>query len=245
MLNPELKMVEIEINHHCNRACSYCPNSVAARKEKGEMDPLLFVKIMKQLSLNQYQGSISYEFYNEPMLAKNFEWFVQTTRQHLPHNRIDLYTNGTLLSLDKFRAFQQLGISRFIVTKHEGIKDYLFDETYAKLTAEEKSVVIYQSYKDLKLTNRGGMVKAGPAQALHLTPCFIPEFLMVITVLGNVLPCFEDFHEENIMGNLDTEALIDIWENTKFKFFRNNLRKGLRHLESPCKNCNRLQVALE
>ena len=238
-------MVEIEINHHCNRACSYCPNSVAARKEQGEMEPELFIRIMKELAFNNYQGSISYEFYNEPMLAKNFEWFVQTTRHYLPNNRIDLYTNGTLLSLEKFRTAHHLGVSRFIVTKHQGINSYLFDDTFSQLTDEEKSIVIYQSYKDLKLTNRGGIVKAGPDKALHLTPCLIPEFLMVVTVLGNVLPCFEDFHEENIMGNIGSESLMDIWESNKFKSFRSNLRKGLRHLESPCKNCNRLQVAYD
>ena len=243
MLNPELKMVEIEINHHCNRACSYCPNSVATRKEQGEMEPLLFEKIMKELALNAYQGSISYEFYNEPMLAKNFEWFVKTTRQYLPHNRIDLYTNGTLLNLEKFRTIRSLGVSRFIVTKHQGIESYLFDHTFASLSDEEKSVVLYQSYKDLNLTNRGGTVKAGPENPLHLTPCLIPEFLMVVTVLGNVLPCFEDFHEENIMGNIGELSLAEIWEGEKFKDFRSHLKKGLRHLESPCKNCNRLQVA--
>lgn len=245
MLDPLLKMVEIEINHHCNRACSYCPNSVAARKEQGEMTPELFTRIMTELQAHQYQGSISYEFYNEPMLAKNFEWFVATTRQYLPKNRIDLYTNGTLLSLEKFRLLSSLGISRFIVTKHQGISHYLFDKTYDELSDDEKKIVIYQNYKDLKLTNRGGIVKAGPETPYHLTPCYIPQFLMVVTVLGNVLPCFEDFHEENIMGNIGQQNLKEIWESEKFKTFRKNLEKGLRHLESPCKNCNRLQVAYE
>ncbi|HLW57092.1 MAG TPA: SPASM domain-containing protein [Bacteriovoracaceae bacterium] len=245
MFNPELKMVEIEINHHCNRACSYCPNSVASRKEQGEMRPELFEKIMQELAANHYQGSISYEFYNEPMLAKNFNWFVQTTRKYLPNNRIDLYTNGTLLTLKRFKQILNDGVSRFIVTKHEGIDHYVFDKTYEQLSDEEKSVVIFQSYKDLKLTNRGGVVQAGPDGVLPLTPCLIPEFLLVVTVLGNVLPCFEDFHEENIMGNIEKKSLKEIWENEKFKTFRQNLRKGLRHLESPCKNCNRLQVAYE
>lgn len=245
MLHPELKMVEIEINHHCNRACSYCPNSVAIRKEQGEMDLILFERIMSELALNHYQGSVSYEFYNEPMLAKNFEKFVSLTRQYLPSNRIDLYTNGTLLNINRFRVLKELGVSRFIVTKHQGIDHYIFDKTYNQLTDKEKEIVIYQSYKDLKLTNRGGVVKAGPENPLHITPCFIPQFLLVITVLGNVLPCFEDFHEENIMGNIGEQSLKEIWENERFNSFRANLQKGLRHLESPCRNCNRLQVAYE
>jgi radical SAM protein with 4Fe4S-binding SPASM domain len=244
-LSPGLKMVEIEINHHCNRACSYCPNSVAERKEKGEMDPELFEKLMIQLSEVNYKGSISYEFYNEPMLARNFDWFVQTTRRYLPENRIDLYTNGTLLSMKKFKQYIEYGVSRFIVTKHEGISHYVFDEVYANLSSLEKELVIYQTHHDLKLTNRGGVVDAGPRGTAHLTPCFIPEYLLVVTVLGNVLPCFEDFHEENIMGNIGETHLKDIWTSEPFKKFRHNLKLGQRHLLSPCNKCNRIQVCYE
>lgn len=244
-LTPELKMVEIEINHHCNRACSYCPNSVAERKEKGEMDPELFEKLMIQLAEVNYKGSISYEFYNEPMLAKNFDWFVKTTRQYLPENRIDLYTNGTLLNMSKFKKCLANGISRFIVTKHEGITNYIFDEVYSNLSEQEKKLVIYQTHNDLKLTNRGGVVDAGPKETAHLTPCFIPEYLLVVTVLGNVLPCFEDFHEENIMGNIGETHLKDIWTSEPFKKFRHNLKLGQRHTLSPCNKCNRIQVCYE
>lgn len=242
---PDLKMVEIEINHHCNRACSYCPNSVATRKEKGEMEPELFEKLMQQLVEIGYKGIISYEFYNEPMLAKNFLWFVKTTRKYLPKNQIDLYTNGTLLDLSKFKELIGLGVNRFIVTKHEGVKNYVFDDVYQNLTEEERSLVLYKSFTELKLTNRGGTVDAGPKEPAHLTPCYIPEFLLVVTVLGNILPCFEDFHEENIMGNIDKTHLHEIWNNQKFSTFRHNLKRGLRHLQSPCNKCNRIQVCYE
>lgn len=241
----DLKMVEIEINHHCNRACVYCPNSVAERKEKGEMDAALFEKLMTQLQEMNYTGSVSYEFYNEPMLAKKLDWFVETTRKYLPKSRIDFYTNGTLLNEERFHRLLTLGVSRYIVTKHEGIDRYVFDDTYESLSDEHKKLVLYQNYTDLKLTNRGGTVDAGPKGALHLTPCYIPSFLTVITVLGNVLPCFEDFHEETIMGNIDQEHLKDIWANDKFQKFRANLRVGKRHSQSPCDKCNRIQVLYE
>jgi radical SAM protein with 4Fe4S-binding SPASM domain len=240
-----LRMVEIEINHHCNRACTYCPNSVAERKEQGEMEPELFEKIMRDLESMKYEGTVSYEFYNEPMLAKNLFWFVQTTRRYLPKSPIDFYTNGTLLSIEKFRQLVNDGVTRFIVTKHEGVRNYLFDETYPALTAKEKEIVLYQTHHDLKLTNRGGSVDAGPSEPAHLTPCYIPDFLIAITVLGNVLPCFEDFHEESIMGNVGVENLTAILTNQKFETFRKNLRLGQRHKQAPCNKCNRTQVCLK
>ncbi len=238
---PELKMVEIEINHHCNRACVYCPNSVTERKEKGEMDPELFESLMQQLVDMNYKGSISYEFYNEPMLAKNVYLFVEMTRKYLPENRIDFYTNGTLLDRKSFDRFMSLGVSRFIVTKHKGEGAYVFDETFASLNDQEKSKVIYQNYMDLKLTNRGGAVDAGPKGALKLVPCLIPSFLVTITVLGNVLPCFEDYHEEMIMGNIDEKPLKEIWASEAFQKLRKDLAFGKRHAHSPCDKCNRNQ----
>ncbi|MFP5490947.1 MAG: radical SAM/SPASM domain-containing protein [Bacteriovoracia bacterium] len=241
-VSPELKMVEIEINHHCNRACSYCPNSVAERIEQGEMEPALFEKIMQQLVEINYKGSISYMFYNEPLLSKDLNRFVQMTRQYLPTNDIHLYTNGTLLTLDKFRALYKDGVTRFFVTKHEGVKNYVFDKVYEELNENEKFAVLFKSFRDLKLTNRGGAVKAGPPEPVQLTACFIPQFLAVITVLGNVLPCFEDFHEKNIMGNVGETHLRDIWMNQKFQNFRQSLKLGLRHTQDPCDKCNRTQV---
>ena len=243
--NSKLKMVEIEINHRCNKACSYCPNSVTERTEKGEMEPALFEKLMLDLRSFDYRGSISYEFYNEPMLAKNLLWFVETTRKYLPYSRIDFYTNGTLLNLEKFRKLTKLGVNKFIVTKHEGISNYLFYETFKNLTPEEKELVIYQTYKDLKMTNRGGLVQAGPKEAAHLTPCYIPEFLIAVTVKGNVLPCFEDYHQLNVMGNIKESPLTDILNNSLFSNFRHDLRLGLRHKQDPCFNCNRTQVCLK
>jgi radical SAM protein with 4Fe4S-binding SPASM domain len=238
-------MVEIEINHRCNKACSYCPNSVTERSEKGEMEPALFEKIMLDLQAINYQGSISYEFYNEPMLAKNIYWFVETTRKYLPASRIDFYTNGTLLSLDAFRKLTDLGVNRYIVTKHEGITDYIFDKTYGEITAEEKKLVLYQTYQDLKMTNRGGLVEAGPVGPANLVPCFIPEFLIAITVKGHVLPCFEDYHQINNMGNVGEMPLNEILNNSLFNTFRNDLRLGLRHKQNPCLKCNRTQVCLK
>ena len=39
-------VVEIEINHHCNRRCSYCPNAITERKTKGQMSLEFFKKII-------------------------------------------------------------------------------------------------------------------------------------------------------------------------------------------------------
>lgn len=235
-------VLEIEINHHCNRSCFYCPNAVAERKEKGDMSPDLFRKIMGDLVAISYTGTISYQFYNEPLLSPNLDWFVKTTREFLPTNKLLLYTNGTLLTTERFRTLLKLGIEKFVVTKHADVGSFEFEKTFKELSEEEKKHVDLKNYTDIKLTNRGGLVKAGPESIPPLLPCYIPEFLSVITVKGNVLPCFEDFHQELVMGNVGESTLKEIWNTPKYTEFRANLRKGLRHLQGPCKKCNRLEV---
>jgi radical SAM protein with 4Fe4S-binding SPASM domain len=234
--------VEIEINSHCNRACSYCPNSVAERIEKGEMDPELYSCIIDQLVDIRFDGKIAYEFYNEPLLAKNFDRFLVEARTKLPQTTIELYTNGTLLTLKRFRSLLELGINRFVVTKHEGIKNFAFDKTFAQLTESEKELVLYRGHEDVIMTNRGGCVTAGPSSIPALTPCYIPEMSVTITLLGNVLPCFEDFNQKLAMGNVKEKHLWDIWNTNKYRQFREDLRRGLRHKHSPCNTCNRLVV---
>lgn len=237
--------IEIEINHDCNRKCWYCPNAVAERKSSGEMSEETFLKIMEQLNQIDYRGNVSFHFYNEPMLAKKFLWFVETARKRLPHSFLELYTNGTLLTHEKFIQLVGLGMDRFIVTKHFEEKNFVFDETFSKLSAEQKQKVLYQGHTDIQMTNRGGLVEAGPGSVPALSPCFIPNILMVITHDGNVLPCFEDFDEKMLMGNINQTDLLTIWNSEKYKILRRNLRLGKRHMYSPCSSCNRLEVLPE
>src|SRR5689334_19415572 len=102
--------VEIEINHDCNRACAYCPNSKHERAEKGRMDRELFLRLMEQLRKIDYRGRISYHFYNEPLLSPDLEKFVACTKEHLPQAWIEIYTNGTLLNETRLSGLFKSGV---------------------------------------------------------------------------------------------------------------------------------------
>lgn len=233
--------VEIEINHSCDRSCSYCPNSVDERIEKGSMTQELYTEIMSQLKSLNYNGKIAYHFYNEPLLSKDLELFVKLTKEFLPDTTLEIYSNGTRLSIVKLRQLKTLGVDFFIVTKHEGIEHYLFDETWESLTNDEKQFVKYKKYNEINLTNRGGILNIG-SEAARLLPCQIPSFMLTISVKGNIIPCFEDFYQYNSMGNVLEKNLIDIWNSEKYLNFREKLKLGLRHQFLACNNCNRREV---
>lgn len=232
--------VEIEINHDCNRACVYCPNSMTERKSKGHMPESTFLAILNQLRAIHYCGRISYHFYNEPLLSPNLDRYVSLTKEFLPNCRIELYTNGTLLSRERFDALLKFGVDKFTVTKHHGKDEYLFDQVFASLSPIERKKVKFQNFRDLLFTSRGGLLKVGYVKTkppLPL-PCYIPASVIVITVNGDVVPCFEDYHEENSMGNVLVNPLPEIWHSEKYKKFRDDLKANKRSEHPVCRSCN-------
>ncbi|MDC1175385.1 radical SAM protein, partial [Bacteriovoracaceae bacterium] len=153
------KIIEIEINSNCNMACSYCPNSIGERAEKGDMDEGVFEKILDSLQEISFNGIVSFHFYNEPLLSKNIDRYASLLKARLPDVRLQIYTNGTLLTRKRFFELIDSGIDAFNVTKHEDVDDnYIFDKTYESLNEEERKRVVYNNYKQIDLSNRAGLL---------------------------------------------------------------------------------------
>jgi 8-amino-3,8-dideoxy-alpha-D-manno-octulosonate transaminase len=233
--------IDIEINGNCNMACSYCPNSMEDRKHLGEMPPELFSKIINQLRSLNYSGKISFHFYNEPLLSKNFDNYVKQVKRELPLCHIELYTNGTKInSKERLDELLEMGIESFVITKHEGIKKLKVLDLIEELPESEKIKFLIEKHEELYLVNRGGLLKGiGKKNVSNKTPCHIPSIMMAITVDGNVLPCFEDFKETLVMGNVKNSHIKDIWSLPRYVEFREDLLKGHRTKYDICRDCNR------
>lgn len=238
------KAVEIEINHDCNRACAYCPNSRMERKHQGRMSEELFLKVMTELRELRFEGRISYHFYNEPLLSPDLDRFVALTRGYLPKVLIELYTNGLLLTEDRLRTLLALGVNKFTVTRHHGLKEFPFADLYTRLEPEVRSKIKLQEHGDLYLSNRGGILRVGQKKLVPplALPCFVPSILFVVTVNGDVLPCFEDYEEKNAMGNVREKSLVEIWNSERYVRFRDDLKARRRDAYPVCRDCNRAMV---
>lgn len=236
-------VVEIEINHHCNLACTYCPNSNTKRNSSGLMSFKEFEIIINQLCDINYKGRICYHFYNEPLLHPELDKFVKYSKEQLPESFSEIFTNGTYLTRERFFELRTAGVDKFTVTKHSGLKTIAFDSVFDSLSEIERSHVKYLNYQGLVYSNRGGLVDFGKKidSPLH-RPCLIPTSTVVITVNGNVLTCYEDYHEKNIVGNIFSEHIREIWKKPDYVQFREDLKKGMRSKYEVCKTCNNLQV---
>ncbi len=241
--NHELfKIIEIEINSYCNLSCSYCPNREFQRKEKGTMSLEQYQHIMGQLEDLNFVGRISHEFYGEPTLHPQFDRIVSLTKEALPHSKVELYSNATKLDLKLLQELLEAGVDEFIITKHEGQELIEFEQALRDLGPGQKEKITYRNHESIYKTNRGGSLPDIGSERQSLLPCQIPSFLAAITVKGNVLPCFEDFFQQQEMGNVFEEHLGEIWFGEKFTQFRNDLKRGLRHKYPLCKDCNRIQT---
>lgn len=239
-----IRAVEIEINSNCNRKCSYCPNTNQIRIESGDISTEVFDKILSELKKIEFKGRISFSFYNEPLLSSKVELYTKKTKTELPGCNILIYTNGTLLTVDKFYSMINAGVDYFVVTKHEKETfNYEFDNTIKIIPPELlKLHVKYQNFSELKFSNRGGLIEINSEHKSVNLPCAIPIYMITITNQGSVLPCFEDYHQLNQMGNITESSLEEIWNSEKYIVFRKTIALGLRAKYPVCSTCNRINL---
>jgi len=236
------RLVEIEINSHCNLTCSYCPNSVAQRIEQGDMDPEVFKKIIQQLKKYNYSGQMAFEFYNEPLLCTHIDEFIKEAKTHLPEMTLILYSNGMKInSKERFEELVSLGVDKFIITKHEEVKKLALDDFYSELSESQKAIISLKGHDEIIKYNRAGILpKLGSGEQTRQKPCSLPEHILTITVKGNILSCFEDFNQTYGFGNINEKNAIEIWNSPEYEKFRNDLKNGKRDLYKTCSSCNRV-----
>lgn len=221
--------VEMEVNSHCNRKCIYCPISKFPIPETPQyMVEEIFHKIIEELRIFNFSGRISYHLYSEPLLRSDLEKLVHYTKMRVPKCFQVLFTNGSLLTDDRYQSLIDAGINHFLITSHD----------YRSFIKRENQSILFPN--ELILNNRGGFLS--DIEKSLLTPCYAPSELLIITVTGDVILCCNDAQKKHVMGNVMQNSLEEIWLDTKFVEIRKLLEKGKRSEASDiCKNCNDIE----
>ena len=96
---PLMSVVEISNSGMCNRKCSFCPRSDPSFIEKKEfISNGLHKKLCEELKELDYQGTIRYSGFVEPLLDKNIFNLIQMARHYAPESNLELVTNGDVLN---------------------------------------------------------------------------------------------------------------------------------------------------
>lgn len=237
--------VGIEITSECNRSCSYCPRSLGPLPDQGEMSEDVFCRILDELSKIEFKGRICYNLFGEPLLSSKLEFFVDLARQRLPLATSVLFTNGTLLSKERFTSLVSHGVKFFIVTKHEKVERLPLEDYLEELPEELRKKIYFQDYNKLCLSNRSGLLPQ-LNQGKHLFPlrfpCKVPLLGAYFSVSGNLLPCHDDYSQRYIIGNIKDEGLEALRNKKDFVRFCSELQKGHRGEFDLCRFCSSEQL---
>lgn len=228
----ELRVVEMEANSRCNRKCSYCPVSTLPVPDAPRIMPdAVLERTLVELQRLDYAGRISYHFYNEPLLRRDLPTVAARVKSALPNAEQVLFTNGDLLTDEKYDSLTAAGVDFVVVTAHSGKKH----------PQRPKQHVQYP--EELELTNRGGVMThlSGVTDEILKKPCFAPSEMLIITATGDVVLCYEDASRRTNYGNIVSDKIEDIWFNPELVRVRRSLAEGDRIDAAPiCRDCTNL-----
>lgn len=188
------------------------------------MDEELFKSILDQLYELDYSGSLGMYSNNEPLLDKRIIKLTKQARDKLPKCTLYMYTNGTLLTSDKFKELIEY-------------LDFLVIDCYndeLKLTDNIKSIHDYSIHNDLEnkvliylrkeneiLGNRAGQAKnRNTLPFIMKSACLLPFEQLIVRSNGKVGLCCFDALGEMTMGDLRKETIQSVWYNEKYNKIR-------------------------
>jgi len=144
----------IEPGNYCNLNCTTCANNKLTRK-KGQMNILLYKKIIDEIAEVNPYTRIWLDFYGEPLLQKFKLYYMITYAISKGLKNIELNTNGTLLDEEMAEMLLDSGIS-FISIDCDGFSK----EVYEKIRVGAKRDVTYKNIEHiLKRRKERGITK--------------------------------------------------------------------------------------
>lgn len=97
-------------------------------------------------------------------------------------------------------------------------------------------------YSDVVRDSKNPVTQFGlPVKDLKVCPQ--PFFTMQINPDGKVVPCFS-FEYPGIMGDCNSQSVVDIWNSDKFQTFRRRVLCGPENTCETCVNCNIMKYRL-
>lgn len=235
--------IEIETINRCNGSCSFCPvNCKVDPREKKVMEKDLFEKIVEELAGMDYAGRFTTFSNNEPLLDERIIDFNHYARKRLPKARMHLFTNGTLLTLDKFKALTEV-LDELIIDNYQQelklikpcreIREYV--KEHPKLA--KKVTIVLRKPREI-LTSRGGTApNRSEVGDYGKDRCVLPFKQLIVRPDGKISLCCNDAVGTYTLGDLTKESIQDIWYGQKLQTVRNCLYEG-RENWGKCRYCD-------
>lgn len=235
--------VEIETVNRCNGTCDFCPVSAGNdTRQKNVMSLELFKKIIGELKDLNYGGYVAFFSNNEPFLDLDIQDKIKYAREQIPFAHSYLFTNGSLLSLNKL-----LHLLPFL--DEVFIDNYTEDGSYIPLSKEivsyykehpeiaEKITICLRNPHEILTTRGGNAPNRVEIVSYPKETCVLPFRQVVIRPDGKLSLCCNDALGRYTLGDLTKERLIDIWKGKSYREIRSKINLGRGELEM-CRSCD-------
>jgi len=242
----------IETTNHCNLKCPYCPHKDMTRK-KGMMSMELFEKIVDECAEIGIK-IINPFMFGEPFTDRRIYEKIRYIRKKYPDIAVTLYSNlGVPIDEDRIEMLYGAGL---VVSYSPGVDKDVLEANMKKLkdagiTTEihvVKSNPVYDELVDEATTfgyrhrtptkgfiqyNWAGKVESEfwPFKDGH---CYRLKNSIVFLWDGRVALCCMDIDGEVIIGDINKESILDIWNGEKMESYR----KALKSEKEFCSKCN-------
>ena len=239
---PLFSRVEIETINRCNWTCTFCPvNKNDDPRPYAKMTDELFEKIINELHEMDYSGQVCLFANNEPFLDTRLEAFAKTVRELLPRAWIEILTNGTVLSLERFIEIipylDLLAIDNYNdkLQYNEPTKAII---EYLKQNPEHKSKVSIRMRRETGLmSSRGGQAPNNSKKKALPLSCLLPFYHLYIRPDGKIGLCCVDALAKHTLGDVTERSLRDVWYSETYAKIREAIRKGRDTMEV-CEFCD-------
>ena len=242
---PNFTEIEVEVINRCNNDCPFCPvNRNNDTRKPNRMEEDIFHNLIEQLRSIQFKGTIKFHSNNEPLLDNRIYDFIEYSRSRLPEVNHIMFTNGSLLDVDKFlrltKSLNQLVIDNYdddmnLIPPIQKIMDANFTRDF------KCDVAITMRKKNQKLRTRGGKApnrineqnKFAPK-----SPCVLPFCQMIIRPDGTAAKCCNDPMDEIVLGDLHKQTILEIWRGKAYQKLRKEMYFNGRHKIKGCTYCD-------
>lgn len=239
---PVFSSIEIEVINRCNGECPFCPvNKHTDPRKLLKMDEKLFRKIIDELGELNYTGRLALHSNNEPFLDSRIIEFAKYAREKVPKAFLYMYTNGTLLTIEKFNAIIPY-LDRIVIDNYND--DLKLHENAKKINdlckndrKLDKKVEIHVRKIHEVLDTRGGQSPNNNKRKTYNMSCILPYKQMIIRPNGKTSLCCNDPYGKYTLADVNKMSLREAWYSKRAEKIRHSLRKSRAGI-SLCRFCD-------
>ncbi len=242
-------LISIETINRCNSTCEFCPaNKNSDKRPFAKMNEELFKKIIAELADLNYDGYLNLYVNNEPFMDVRIEEWYEYAKKNLPKAKMLLYTNGTLVTEERFRNIiphiDKMIINNYSETLelHENIRKIYNIVEHEKMYWNKDITIQIRYIKEI-LTNRSGEAPNKRIKKTNNRLCIMPFTDFTIYPNGTVGLCCSDATEKTNLGNVKERTIYDIWSSEQYRILRDLVGKD-RELYSFCKGCDFIDAGI-